>query len=110
MTGPSPESGPVLQLLASSTGSDVTQSIAMLLTCKQFEVDGAGDTIRRMLPLIFTKDQCEWQETSVGGRAGGGACSRAGASVQGVRQVAVHCVVLAATPPACPPPAMLCLM
>lgn len=31
----------------------------MLLTCKQFEVDGAPDTIRRMLPLIFAKDQGE---------------------------------------------------
>lgn len=29
----------------------------MLLTCKQFEVDGAPDTIRKMLPLIFAKDQ-----------------------------------------------------
>ncbi len=29
----------------------------MLLTCKQFEVDGAGATIRKMLPLIFSKDQ-----------------------------------------------------
>lgn len=45
------------QLLASSTISDVQESIAMLLTCKQFEVDGAPDTIRRMLPLIFAKDQ-----------------------------------------------------
>ena len=31
----------------------------MLLTCKQFEVDGAADTIRKMLPLIFAKDQGE---------------------------------------------------
>lgn len=46
-----------LQLLASSTVSDVQESIAMLLTCKQFEVDGAPDTIRKMLPLIFAKDQ-----------------------------------------------------
>lgn len=54
----------VPQLLASSTISDVQESIAMLLTCKQFEVDGAGATIRKMLPLIFAKDQ--------GGRPGSG--------------------------------------
>ncbi|KAL4446838.1 hypothetical protein ABPG77_008082 [Micractinium sp. CCAP 211/92] len=47
----------ITQLLASSTVSDVQESIAMLLTCKQFEVDGAPDTIRKMLPLIFAKDQ-----------------------------------------------------
>ncbi|KAL4434047.1 hypothetical protein ABPG75_000488 [Micractinium tetrahymenae] len=47
----------ITQLLASSTVSDVQESIAMLLACKQFEVDGAPDTIRRMLPLIFAKDQ-----------------------------------------------------
>ena len=49
----------ITQLLASSTISDVQESIAMLLTCKQFEVDGAADTIRKMLPLIFSKDQGE---------------------------------------------------
>lgn len=49
------------QLLASSSISDVQESIAMLLTCKQFEVDGAGSTIRKMLPLIFSKDQGGWR-------------------------------------------------
>lgn len=29
----------------------------MLLTCKQFEVDAAPEAIRKMLPLIFAKDQ-----------------------------------------------------
>lgn len=45
------------QLLASSTVSDVQESIAFLLTCKQFEVDGAPEAIRCMLPLIFSRDQ-----------------------------------------------------
>lgn len=58
-----------LQLLASSTISDVQESIAMLLTCKQFEVDGAGSTIRKMLPLIFSKDQGGWR---------GGVCRESG--------------------------------
>jgi hypothetical protein len=53
----------LLQLLASSSVSDVQESIAMLLTCKQFEVDGTGDTIRRMLPLVFAKEQGEWAST-----------------------------------------------
>eukprot|EP00887_Chlorella_sp_A99_P003643 scaffold7.g3643.t1 len=44
-------------LLASSTVSDVQESIALLLACKQFEVHGAGATIRKMLPLIFSHDQ-----------------------------------------------------
>ena len=47
------------QLLASSTLSDVQESIALLLACKQFEVDGAPATIRKMLPLIFARDQGE---------------------------------------------------
>ena len=51
-----PLPAPPLQLLASSTVSDVQESIAMLLTCKQFEVDGAPATIRKMLPLIFARD------------------------------------------------------
>ena len=67
----------ITQLLASSTISDVQESIAMLLTCKQFEVDGAGDTIRRMLPLIFAKDQGGW---AVWGRRGAGRRAEQGES------------------------------
>ena len=47
----------VTQLLASSTVSDVQESITFLLTCKQFEVDGAPEAIRCMLPLVFSRDQ-----------------------------------------------------
>ena len=47
----------LVQLLASSTVSDVQESIALLLTCKQFEVAGAPDAIRKMLPLVFARDQ-----------------------------------------------------
>lgn len=47
----------LVQLLASSTVSDVQESIAMLLTCKQFEIAGAQEAIRRMLPLVFSRDQ-----------------------------------------------------
>ncbi len=45
----------------------------MLLTCKQFEVDGAPDTIRKMLPLIFAKDQ--GARLPGAGQGGGYACA-----------------------------------
>ena len=44
-------------LLASSTVSDVQDSIALLLTCKQFEIAGAPEAIRKMLTLIFSREQ-----------------------------------------------------
>lgn len=47
----------LVQLLASSSVSDVQESIALLLTCKQFEVAGAPEAIRKMLPLVFARDQ-----------------------------------------------------
>lgn len=46
----------LVQLLASATVSDVQEAVAMLLTCKQFEVAGAPDAIRKMLPLVFARD------------------------------------------------------
>lgn len=47
----------LVQLLASSTVTDVQESVALLLTCKQFEVAGAPEAIRKMLPLVFARDQ-----------------------------------------------------
>jgi len=47
----------LVNLLASSTVSDVQESIALLLTCKQFEVVGAPQAIRKMITLIFARDQ-----------------------------------------------------
>ena len=47
----------LIQLLASSSVSDVQESIALLLTCKQFEVAGAPEAIRKMLPLVFARDE-----------------------------------------------------
>jgi len=55
----------LVQLLASSTLSDVQESIAMLLTCKQFDVAGAPDAIRKMLPLVFARDQGRLQGTTL---------------------------------------------
>ncbi|WPT11640.1 Condensin complex subunit 1 [Picochlorum sp. SENEW3] len=47
----------LVNLLASSTVSDVQDSIALLLTCKQFEIVGAPEAIRKMLALIFSREQ-----------------------------------------------------
>lgn len=47
----------LVNLLASSTTSDVQESISLLLTCKQFEIVGAPEAIRKMLTLIFARDQ-----------------------------------------------------
>ena len=47
----------LVNLLASSTVSDVQDSIALLLTCKQFEIAGAPEAIRKMLTLIFSREQ-----------------------------------------------------
>ena len=59
------------------------ESIALLLTCKQFEVDGAADTIRRMLPLIFAKDQGaeEWAAAAPGAGAAVVGCDVQGHSI-----------------------------
>ncbi|KAL6778710.1 hypothetical protein ACKKBF_B04955 [Auxenochlorella protothecoides x Auxenochlorella symbiontica] len=44
------------QLLASASVSDVQETVAFLLTCKQFGVDGVEATTRRALPLVFSRD------------------------------------------------------
>ncbi len=38
-------------------GFAVQESIALLLTCKQFAVDGSAEAIRKMLPLILSREQ-----------------------------------------------------
>lgn len=45
------------QLLASSSLTDVQESIAMLMACRRFAIEGADATIRKMLPLIFSREQ-----------------------------------------------------
>ena len=53
---PSPHPAPPPRLLSSPL---LQESIALLLTCKQFDVEGAGEATRKMLPLIVSKDQGE---------------------------------------------------
>ena len=47
----------VVQLLASATLSDVTEAIALLTICRKFRITGADAALRRMLPLVFSREQ-----------------------------------------------------
>lgn len=44
-------------LLTSSVASDVTEAIGLLVRMRQFNVDGSTEGIRRLLGLIFSRDQ-----------------------------------------------------
>lgn len=35
----------------------VQESIALLMACRRFSIEGADTTIRKMLPLIFSREQ-----------------------------------------------------
>ncbi|XP_057947732.1 condensin-1 complex subunit CAP-D2 isoform X2 [Malania oleifera] len=49
---------PVLvQLMASSSATDVENTILLLMRCKQFQIDGAEACLRKMLPLVFSQDK-----------------------------------------------------
>ena len=45
------------RLLASSTPSDAIEAAGLLVRLKQFGVDGADEGVRRMLGLVFSRDQ-----------------------------------------------------
>ena len=55
-------------LLTSSTASDVTEAIGLLVRMRQFNVDGATDGVRRLLGLIFARRA---NHQGCGGRGGG---------------------------------------
>lgn len=40
------------QLLASSSSDDVKHAITLLILARQFEIDGAEESLRKMLPLV----------------------------------------------------------
>lgn len=44
------------QLLASSTASDSTESMALIILMKQFNVDNSESAVLKILPLIFSRD------------------------------------------------------
>ncbi|WCJ33357.1 Condensin-1 complex subunit CAP-D2 [Euphorbia peplus] len=47
----------LVQLMASSCATDVENSILLLMRCKQFQIDGAEESLRKMLPLVFSQDK-----------------------------------------------------
>ncbi|KAJ8760176.1 hypothetical protein K2173_011032 [Erythroxylum novogranatense] len=47
----------LIQLMASSSATDVENTILLLMRCKQFQIDGAEDSLRKMLPLVFSQDK-----------------------------------------------------
>ncbi|ERN16221.1 hypothetical protein AMTRI_Chr01g129540 [Amborella trichopoda] len=47
----------LVQLLASSTATDVEHTILLLMRCRQFQIDGAEACLRKMLPLVFSQDK-----------------------------------------------------
>ncbi|KAL0043109.1 hypothetical protein WJX79_009421 [Trebouxia sp. C0005] len=47
----------VTQLLASSTMTDVQESITLLIYCHKFQVHGAQAALHKMLPLMFSREQ-----------------------------------------------------
>lgn len=49
--------GVLCRLLASSTASDAIEATGLLVRLRQFGVDGADEGVRRMLGLVFSRDQ-----------------------------------------------------
>lgn len=49
--------GNLCSLLTSSVASDVTEAIGLLVRMRQFNVDGSTEGVRRLLALIFSRDQ-----------------------------------------------------
>ncbi|GJN10798.1 hypothetical protein PR202_ga28922 [Eleusine coracana subsp. coracana] len=47
----------LVQLLASSSASDVENTILLLMRCRQFQIEGSEAALRKMLPLVFSQDK-----------------------------------------------------
>ncbi|CAL1385865.1 unnamed protein product [Linum trigynum] len=47
----------LVQLMASSSVTDVENTILLLMRCKQFQIEGAEACLRKMLPLVFSQDK-----------------------------------------------------
>lgn len=45
------------QLLASSSSDDVKHTITLLILARQFEINGAEESLRKMLPLVFSQEK-----------------------------------------------------
>ncbi|KAK9148479.1 hypothetical protein Scep_007236 [Stephania cephalantha] len=56
------ETMPILvQLMASSSVSDVESTIILLMRCRQFQIDGSEASLRKMLPLVFSQDKSVYE-------------------------------------------------
>ncbi|XP_077218446.1 binding protein isoform X2 [Tasmannia lanceolata] len=47
----------LVQLLASSSSTDVENTILLLMRCRQFQIDDSEACLRKMLPLVFSQDK-----------------------------------------------------
>ncbi|XP_062190372.1 condensin-1 complex subunit CAP-D2-like [Phragmites australis] len=47
----------LVQLLASSSATDVENTILLLMRCRQFQIEGSEAALRKMLPLVFSQDK-----------------------------------------------------
>ncbi|KAF7819108.1 condensin complex subunit 1 [Senna tora] len=47
----------LVQLMASPSASDVENTILLLMRCRQFQIDGSEECLRKMLPLVFSQDK-----------------------------------------------------
>ncbi|KAA8518000.1 hypothetical protein F0562_015474 [Nyssa sinensis] len=47
----------LVQLMASSSATDVENTILLLMRCKQFQIDGSEACLLKMLPLVFSQDK-----------------------------------------------------
>lgn len=47
----------LIQLMASSSATDVENTILLLMRCRQFQIDGSEACLRKMLPLVFSPDK-----------------------------------------------------
>ncbi|XP_076908529.1 condensin-1 complex subunit CAP-D2-like [Bidens hawaiensis] len=56
----------LVQLMASSSATDVENTILLLMRCKQFQINGSEACLRKMLPLVFSQDKsiCEAVENA----------------------------------------------
>ncbi|KAL5546545.1 hypothetical protein UlMin_006232 [Ulmus minor] len=47
----------LIQLMASPSATDVENTILLLMRCRQFQIDGSEECLRKMLPLVFSQDK-----------------------------------------------------
>ncbi|KAL6841826.1 hypothetical protein ACP4OV_028338 [Aristida adscensionis] len=47
----------LVQLMASSSATDVENTILLLMRCRQFQIEGSEAALRKMLPLVFSQDK-----------------------------------------------------